>query len=224
MITTIIIVSIALAWLTWETDYFTIRLPYGDAPELKSRGIKMESNNISLPKLYLLPEYCQLTLAQQELATTKYRDSWRYSTPYNTRRPDSYQSMTIGNQVITLNATLPNLHELIADVYKVQTDKPRQSSFKPCQLPMDAFIKTVRIGSHNEWVETTPKHGFHRIVEEYTTYYNDCLAGKDWLKEHEHNLDNFEPSIELSVSGGQGLSLNGNFKRGMIKEYVKANK
>jgi len=54
VITSIIIIGIALAWLTWETDWFTIRLPYGDTPELKSRGIKMESNNISLTEPRLI--------------------------------------------------------------------------------------------------------------------------------------------------------------------------
>ncbi len=102
---------------------------------------------------------------------------------------------------------------------EISREHRRKPSFKPCQLPAKAFIKTVRIGSHREWVETTPKHGFHRIVEEHTTKYSDCLPGKEWLKEHES--DKYpEPTIELSVEG-KLLSVNGDYKKGVIKEFLK---
>lgn len=107
---------------------------------------------------------------------------------------------------------------------EIVREHKRKPNFKPCQLAMDAFVKQVRVGSHQEWIETDDKgHGFHRIVKEYTTHFHDCLSGKDWLKEH-HKDKYPEPGIELSIDGERSISLNGDFKKGMIKEWVKANK
>jgi hypothetical protein len=84
---------------------------------------------------------------------------------------------------------------------------------------MDAFIKQVRLGSHQEWVSTDDKgHGYHKIVDEYTTHYNDCLPGKKWLEAHKHD-EYPEPTIELSIDG-KSLSVNGNYKKGVIAGFM----
>ncbi len=228
MIATIIIVSLALVWLLVETDFMHVRLPCGAVSksvittstlELKTKPLEIPRNDI-IPPILLLPEVCQLTKIQREFADTKYRDSWRYGTSYNIIRQDSYQQMIIGNQTITLNATSPNLYELIAEVSKVQTEKPRKPSYRPCRLPEDAFIETIRTGSHNEFHETTPKHGYNVTVSDFTTHYHDCLPGKKWLKAHINDHKEFEPTIELMVSG-KTLTINGNYKTGMIKQAMK---
>lgn len=86
-------------------------------------------------------------------------------------------------------------------------------------------IEQVRVGSHNEFHATDDKgHGWNQTVTDFETVYHDCLVPKGWLQEHEHDLDGYEPTVELFVDGGKSISLNGNFKRGMIREWVKANK
>jgi hypothetical protein len=82
-------------------------------------------------------------------------------------------------------------------------------------------IERVRVGSHQEFVPTDDKgHGYHQIVEEYTTHYDDCLVSKEWLQEHEHSLDGWEPTIEITLDD-KTLSVNGNYRKGMIKDWVK---
>lgn len=97
---------------------------------------------------------------------------------------------------------------------------------------MTDFIKQVRIGSHHEYVKWNPetkeydysmkpKKGYiHRVVDDYETVYRDCLSGKEWPKQHEHDLDGYEPSIEIIVDGGKSISLNGDYKQGMIKGFM----
>lgn len=48
MIVAILIIGVAFGWLTYETKYFTIRLPYGNALQSNSGGIKAEGNSKSL--------------------------------------------------------------------------------------------------------------------------------------------------------------------------------
>ena len=112
---------------------------------------------------------------------------------------------------------------MLRDVAKAQTSKPKETiSYGYAKLP-EAFIQTVRVGSHREFIETTPKHGFHRTVEEFTTYYHDNLAGKDWLKEHEHSLKDFEPALDI-LADGKTISINGNYKKGIVQDFIKASK
>lgn len=81
-------------------------------------------------------------------------------------------------------------------------------------------IEQVRTGSHNEFHATDDKgHGYHNTVTDYKTVYHDCLVPKAWLKKHEHDLDGYEPTIEVSVDG-KTLSLDGNYKQGMIKTFL----
>ena len=217
MIATIIIVGFALAWLEWETDCFTVRLPVGSNLVINKPpgGV---ANDIVTPIL-ALPEFCELTRIQREFAKTKYHYSWRYGTSYNTRRKESYQAMTIGNHKITLCATLGNLYDLIAEAQKIQTEKPRKPTIRTTPLP--TFIEQVRVGSHQEWVETDDKgHGYHRIVEEYDTRYKDCLVSISWLKKHEHD-EYPEPNLDISVDGELKSSINGNYKKGSIADVLK---
>jgi hypothetical protein len=223
MIPSIIAIELAFYWLLRETNYLRVRLPYGKSI---SRGIETPSGSLPLPEpitspaiasppILLLTEQCSLTKIHEILG--KSARSYGYHGGYNVTDKTSYQTMTIGNQTVTLNATLPNLYELIAECSKVQTEKPRKPSVKPCQLAMDAFIGQVRVGSHSETREFRG-HKYSALVDDYTTHFHDCLPGKDWLEAH-YKDEYPEPTIELAVDG-KTLSLNGNFKKGMIKEFM----
>lgn len=82
------------------------------------------------------------------------------------------------------------------------------------------IIERVRVGSHREPQELYGRT-FNRIVEDYETIYHDCLPGKEWIKSHEHDLDNFEPTIEIVIDG-KSLAVNGNYKKGLIPGFMSA--
>ena len=92
-------------------------------------------------------------------------------------------------------------------------------TYKPGPLPTNAFIDLVRVGSHLEFHETTPKHGYHTTVTDTKTIYRDCLPGKKWLKEH-HKDELPEVTIEIQIDGKE-LSVNGNYKHGMIAGFMR---
>jgi hypothetical protein len=241
MIATIILVTLAFFWLLVETDYLRVRLLVGDIPkpvitlnavQCETKPVEVKTDDIipvkvdTTPKL--IAQTCELTRIQRELTDNKGRSKYitQWEHPCKTT---AYQSMTIGKQTITLNATLPNLYQMIAEVSKTQTEAIRTTTVKSyTQVPM--FIERVRIGSHNEytkWNEDTreldrlPKYkvGYHHnVVEEYTTKYHDCLPGKDWLKAHEHDTMP-EPLIEISIDS-KSISIDGNYKKGMIGDFV----
>ncbi len=81
-------------------------------------------------------------------------------------------------------------------------------------------IETVSTGSHREFHARDDKgHGWNETVTDYETIYHDCLVPGSWLKEHEHDLDKYEPTIEISING-KTLSVNGNYKQGLIKGFM----
>lgn len=237
MLPAIISIVLAFYWLLWETDYLRIRLLIGaESSSDRTAGFEPENASLNLASAIplLLTETCERTRLQKEWAEqvgTRYRhsDTWVYGTGYNTRRPASYQTMTIGNQTITLNATLPDLYEIIAEVTKAQTEKPRKASVKAATFQPN-LIEQVRVGSHHEYIkwnhetnesETSnkPKKGYsHRVENDYATVYHDCLVPKSWLKKHEHD-EYPEPTIELSIDG-KSLSVNGNYKKGLIAGFM----
>jgi len=92
------------------------------------------------------------------------------------------------------------------------------------QPPLPNFIKEVRVGSHQVWHEAIGGYkagrGWHEIVTDYKTAFHDCLPGKEWLKEHYRDVIP-EPTIEITVDGGKSFSVNGNYKQGVIKGFMK---
>jgi len=73
---------------------------------------------------------------------------------------------------------------------------------------------------------TFERHGYQPIWESKYRFFEHIgiLPGWDWLNNHEHDLDDFpEPTIEL-IANGKTLSVNGNYKHGVIKDFVKSNR
>lgn len=227
MIPTIMAISLAFLWLLIETDWMRIRLPMGkvvnNTMPLPEPITEVKHNPIDTPYYWMTPEQKEWHIMLCHNCNLSSRlHSWR-TCHKDEERWTAWKLPAKTIQAFNSTLTLAegcNIQRalLLKDI--AREHKRKATTFKPCQLPMDAFIKTVRIGSHREWVVTTPKHGFHRIVEEYTTHYNDCLPGKKWLKAHEH--DNYpEPTIELSIDG-KSLSVNGDYKKGTIQGFMFA--
>ena len=81
-------------------------------------------------------------------------------------------------------------------------------------------VDEVRTGSTKH--ETGMRGGRRRYEwrADYKIVFHDCLPGKAWLEAHyQDNLS--ETSIELLVDGKSIASINGDFKRGMIKNALK---
>jgi hypothetical protein len=170
--------------------------------------------------MLLLEQLCQHTKQQQELKNSRYKRNYNYG------KIPSYQTIKINNHTITINANLPDIHERINEAIKAQTEKPKQLTLK---FPQQVLIERVKTGSHS--IEngthtvrifgkrvTRPK--YYRI-DDYETVYHDSLVSGDWLKQH-INDDYPEPTIDVQVDDKQ-IHLNGNYKAGMIKQFIKTN-
>lgn len=238
MIVALLVIIIGMAWLLKETDWLRCNL-MGEISEpiqmiewRKTQPIlePCDVKTMAYPKTYLLPEMCEMTHYQVEFKESRYR---RYS--YNGTDPinrDSYQQMIIGEHTLTLLATSPKLYKTITEMGKTWDTKPRKVTSHR-SIPLPNFVRNEQTGSHQEWiprktwnedgtVTEDKKHGYHQTVCEYTTYFDNCLCGKEWLEAHYQDVIP-EPTMELIVNGKE-LHINGNYKTGLIKEFCKTNK
>ena len=171
----------------------------------------------------LLTERCSLT-HEQEVIGKCWRDSDWYRRDDNAswRLHESCQQVTIAGVKVNLMARNPNLYKTWAEIVRASESKPRQPLIVTAPLPN--FIDEIRIGSHQEWHEGFNGHkGFHSIVVDYRKVYRDCLVPKAWLEKHAQDHRDYIPTIEIEVNG-ETLSVNGNYKAGMIKEFVSKHK
>ena len=167
----------------------------------------------------LLTAQCELTKAQEVVGKHWHEDYYRYrDSPV---RNPSYQQVIIGGSKVSLCARHRDLYKLWSEIIKASNSKPRKTT--PNTAPVRQFIETVRTGSHREWIPRSPddtKHGFHRIVEEFKTVYHDCLVPKSWLEQHAQDHRDYIPTIEIQANS-KSLSVNGNWKAGMIKNFMR---
>lgn len=213
--------ALGLAWLCYETEFLHVRLPVGKTTRHDFiniyEGAMPEFKPVVVQSTYLLPEKCEMTLLME---ANNNRDNWeQWGTGYNTRRKSSYQQMKIGNNTVTLSATLPKLYEYIKEAQKAQTVKPHDGlAVAPYnQVPM--FIEQVRTGSERTQHGMRGGRRYYENDDTYKTVYHDCLVSKEWLQEHEHDLDDFHPTIDISVNG-QTLNVNGNYEINLIKSFM----
>ena len=164
----------------------------------------------------LLTQQCELTKAQE----SKYwREERRYDAP---QRIPSYQQVTIAGVQVNLCARNPQLYKAWGEITKASQSKPRQTRLP--KTPIPSFIETVQIGSHRKTIPGRNGYkGFTITVPDYKTVYHDCLAPKSWLEQHAEDHRDFVPTIEIQANG-KTLSVNGNYKAGVIKEFVRAEK
>lgn len=220
--------AIGFLWLLRETDWLRVRLPVGkpirltftNCMEFETPKRVMACPEIKPTPVYLLPQTCQLTRIQQGLGASF--NHYRYHGGCNTKDKESYQQVTIGGHTVSILAASPKLYDVIIEAQKVADGKDRKVSFKPCQLPMNAFIEQVRTGSEKVQHGMRGRRRYYQYDDTYKTIFHDCLCGKEWLEAHYKDVIP-EPTIEITV-GDKSISLNGDFKTGMIKSFVKANR
>lgn len=219
MLASLIILALAFIWLGYETQWLTVRLPVGKATNktmllLPAGKIMPARNPIDIPYYWKTPEDKEDHITLCVNCRLKCKD-----------KSERWAAWKLPTKSIKAFDSMLNLNEG-CNIYRakflkqIARDMKRKVTTSSTQAPLPAFIETVRIGSHSVFHETTPKHGYHQTVEETTTHYHDCLPGKAWLEEHCKDVLP-EAAIELRVDGEIKASINGNYKRGMIKELVK---
>lgn len=219
----ILVLTLAFGYLLYETDFMRVRLPRFEALESESKGIKTALNSNApspdMPYYWMTPEQKE----QHLILCRNCHNNCKHDKERWTAWKLPAQTINAFGSTLALNAGC-NIHRanLLKDI--VREHKKKTVSIKTVSLP--SFVKQVRTGSHWEkerWTDYAgKKHEFNRIVEDSKTVFDDCLPGKDWLKKH--CQDEYpEPTMEVSANG-KTLSLNGDYKKGMIKEFVKANK
>jgi hypothetical protein len=170
--------------------------------------------------MLLLAERCEMTKLQEQFPVKSCGRAWEahYNADRQYSERLSIQTVTYGNSTSTLIATAPDLHKRMAELQRANEGKGGNGQLQ--LAPRPEFIREVRTGSHTEFIPRDNKgHGYHRTVEEHKTEYADCIPGKEWLKAHEHDVIP-EPTIEITVDGGKSLHVNGNYKQGMIKDFL----
>jgi len=162
MIAFILIVGFALAWLEWETDCFTVRLPVGALkPKRQWQFEKYGDDCIMM------------------------RDRCYIKGCHECRKGDRFYAWRIPARTIKAWGSTMNFKEgcnigrakLLKDIARLQNRKPTIS------------LKGEQI--------------YHRSDNDVSWGY-------------------IEPSIDILVDGELKASINGNFKRGMIKQVMKA--
>lgn len=127
------------------------------------------------------------------------------------------ETITSGNSTCHVTGCPDCLAKYKSLIDKAQSDKIRQPVIKTAPLPL--FIRNERVGSHRELDEKPYyKHPINRIVTDYKTFYDDCLCGKEWLETHANDVMP-EPLIEIFIDG-KSISVNGNYKQGMIEGFM----
>jgi hypothetical protein len=207
MILSTILLALGFAWLMVETDWLRIRLPYGSIPEENHDHIKRHPRielgriiNVAYPETKLLTEMCYVTKLEHEL-TRKYFRS------FATGR-DSYQTMSIGGNLLTVNSHNPKLYDVIAEARKIADDKIRKEPYaKLRQTKM--FWTADKI--YNPDTGNDEPH-----------YKSNCLFPIEWLEAHYNDHKDFEPTIELTVNE-KSISFNGDFRNGKIHDFMVLN-
>ncbi len=134
------------------------------------------------------------------------------------------KTVKVNGSTLTFNAGCNILRaSLLKDAVKNHKSKPTYH-----QLYFPLFVEDVRVGSHNEyhhrkiWKDgeyiEDKKHGFNIVIDDYETVFHDCLPGKEWLEAHYKDVIP-EPTIEITVDD-KAFSANGNFKKGMIENFM----
>ncbi len=226
MITTIILITLTILWLGYETKWFTIRLLVGkDKPHSEARTIAQwdEYNKVHAKEI----EQEQLERERKHAEYLKHNCTICHETFENpvieTREVKS------GNSVCHIKGCPDCITKYIKEINNAQIIRQSvNKTSKPVQPSL--FITRERVGSHQEWTcwnnETNKldiiskyKKGYSkRVVEEYATVYHDCLISKEWIKANE-NFKMPESTIEIIIND-KALSVNGNYKKGLIGEFM----
>ncbi len=162
--------------------------------------------------MVLITEKCKRTIIQETLPK-RLATSEQFAGP----KIPAWQQISFddGKYTATLCATDPQLHKRIKDLKDAYAGKVKAEQIK---FPSQPLVKQEATGSHYEKRNYRGRM-VNEIVKTYKTVYQPCIPGAKWLEKHINDAYP-EPTMDIST-GGQSLHLNGNYKPGMIKDFVK---
>jgi hypothetical protein len=130
---------------------------------------------------------------------------------------------TIGNSTITVTGCPTCILNYRDELFKIQTAKHKARAIVSIQKFQKSFIEQVRTGSQKVQHGMRGNRKYYENEDTYKTEFSDCLPGKEWLEAHYQDIIP-EPTIELIIGDKEPITFNGDYKPGVIKEFIKANK
>jgi hypothetical protein len=222
---------IAFIWLLKETNFLRVRLPVGKLHSHKVLLLQAAKVTpiLALPqgKIIdkLLPYYWMYDKSNLIVCRHQYHCPYQ-SKCHKTGRQVSWQiparTIKAFNSEIKFNSGCGLRRAfMLKEMANEFKNKPRQI---PLRFSDKIFVQTIRIGSHKETTIRTGgynnrKHTQSQIVEDFKTVYHDSLVSKEWLEAHIQD-EYPEPTIDITVDDGKEIHVNGNYKRGMIGEFI----
>lgn len=200
------IVIIALIWLLIETDFMSVRLPVG---KTKTQGILLLQAAKVQPILLLnrANEFAY-ELANERIEYAKNQAELNlHNCPVCKKYFDIYvktRTFTIGNSTFTITGCPTCVEDYRSTIEKIQTTK-----HKPSQLVKAPCNTQITLANLDSWGKP--------IKDKDAQTYG--LVSKEWLEQH-INDEYPEPLIEISVDNGQSLHVNGNYKKGLIGDFI----
>lgn len=237
MIVCMIIVILAFVWLGLETRWFTVQLLTGKfnpvitdnwtpyykelLESFKDNRPRSAARTIAEWDKYNKEHATEIELEQAEYAR-KQAERARHTCNICKKHDDllvtETKTIVAGNSTCHVTGCPDCIAKYTKDIENAQIIRqPVIKNVKPVQPPL--FITRERVGSHREYHETSPKHGYHTTVEDFETVYHSCLVPKEWLKEHEH-FEMSEPTIDITIDD-KTLPVNGNYKKGLIAGFMQ---
>ncbi len=214
MIPTLIIIALALVWLLIETDYMRVKLPVGK--ELPRYGV---GRTMAQWEEYNKAHEKELEKERKEY-TERQAVIKSHTCPLCRTTNDNLlietKTIIAGNSTCHITGCLNCLEKYSKEITKAQTEKPQKQSYGKAQPLL--FITQEHIGSHKQEIGMRGGRRHYEYVDDYKTVFHDCLTGKEWLEAH-YKDEYPEPMIELSVDG-KNLSVNGDYKKGMIAGFM----
>jgi len=245
------VIVLGLLWLGVETDWLTIRLPYG--PARPESYILLLGTTCDLIPLLAMPKQPLLLTTVTRLLLPLGRPpfdaiarpySWKSSQelhdhmmlcqdywhcPYSgkCKKTERWTGWKLPARTVKAFGSMLNFNSgcNIARALLLRDIASVHKHNKPTatikQLPL-TFVETVRTGSHREQFGMRGNRKYYDAVNDYKTVFKDCLPGKAWLEAH-YKDEIPEPTMELIINGKE-FSINGNYKTGMIRDLVKSDR
>ncbi len=221
--------AVGFAWLLHETDWLRVRLLVGAgkprAPRIYALAAPAPILQLAAPKVALDPETSPYYWMSAEAKQTHLTLCVGCRNKCQERTSERWASWKLPARTIKAWDSTLNLNEC-CNIWRAKFLKQVARNYKrktapATQAPLPVFVESGRLGSHSEFHPTDDNgHGYHQTVIDYKTVFNDCLPGKDWLAAHYQDVIP-EPTIELLVDGEVKATINGNYKKGVIKDLVK---
>lgn len=211
MITALAVITLALVWLLHETDYLRVRLLAGpDIPWQQQCSPnpylqRDEYSHSGNEAVLLMRDRCS---AGRECKRRRNCDTFAFGVDI-TRKIGSSTLHLVGCPVLAADR--------IAEAEKIQAGSKSHVTPRLAALPQ--FVREEPV--YKNRTTGYRYRGYGSVLDHYKTVYAPSLPGKRWLRDHAKDTLP-EPTIDITCNGKPVISVNGNYRRGIIKTAMKA--